>query len=274
MHILHRKYNILRRKHNIKTTTAHQIDHIMSDVISYLSCGKLGDFIFQLSIINENFLNTGKKGILFISTKYETFAYGIEKAYNDTKCMIMKQPYIADYKIHAGEVFDINLSLWRKSRLLYKTHFGNILNDCYGVEWGKHKWITTSNNPIFNGKTLFSCSTVNFRFPQNINFQKLFTQQNIKIEDIIFITQNKQEYDNFVNKTGLRFELYIADSFDDLLSAINGCACYIGNMSSPLTIANALHKRAIALLANCQDRAHALGLETIIPELTSITELH
>lgn len=267
--------NILHRRHHIKTTTVNRANHIMSDVIRYLSCGRLGDFIFQLSIINENFIRTGKKGILFISTRYETFAYGIEKAYNDTKNMIMEQPYIADYKIHKGEEFDIDLSSWRNSRLLYKTHFGNILNDSFGVEWGKHPWITTSNNNSkFNGKTLFSCSTIDYRFPQNINYQKLFTQQNIKIEDIIFITQNKGEYDNFVNKTGLRFELYIAESFDDLLSAINGCACYIGNMSSPLTIANALHKRAIALLANCPDRAHALGLETIIPELISITELH
>lgn len=246
----------------------------MTEFIRYLSCGKIGDFIFQLSIINENFLNTGKKGILFISSEYESFLYGVEKAYNDTKCMIMSQQYIADYKIHNGEEYDINLCSWRGSHLLYKSNFANIFNDLYGVKWGKHKWITANNNPIFNGKTLFSCSTVVNRFPQNINYYKLLKHLNISMEDVFFISQNKEEYDNFVNKTDIRFKLYIAATFDDFICAMNSCSCYIGNMSSPLTISIALHKRTVALLSNCLDRPHVLGLETIIPELTNITEFN
>ena len=54
------------------------------EFIIYYSSGRLGDFIYQLSVINENFLTTGKKGILYISDKPEAFAHGLQKAYEDT----------------------------------------------------------------------------------------------------------------------------------------------------------------------------------------------
>ena len=37
------------------------------DPILYVSGGLLGDFINQLSVINEKYLETGRKGILYIA---------------------------------------------------------------------------------------------------------------------------------------------------------------------------------------------------------------
>ena len=57
------------------------------ETISYLSGGLLGDFIFQLSVILENYIATGKKGILYISNKGEEFRFGLENTYIDTYLM-------------------------------------------------------------------------------------------------------------------------------------------------------------------------------------------
>ena len=142
--------------------------------IKYIIGGMFGDFIQSLSVINETFYNTGRKGLLYISLNYggDPFRNGLQNTYNDTYPVIIKQIYIMDYKIYNNESFDINLNDWRKCNKLFLQNWHTIYKQTYHVEWGKHKWITANNNPIFNGKTLFSCSTVVNRFPQNINYYK------------------------------------------------------------------------------------------------------
>ena len=57
----------------------------MSTPIIYISGGLLGDFIHQLSVINEKYLETGRKGVLYISTSVgDGFRFGIGRAYSDT----------------------------------------------------------------------------------------------------------------------------------------------------------------------------------------------
>ena len=58
----------------------------MSDApITYVSGGLLGDFINQLSIIQETYKKTGRKGFLFVSDLGEKFRFGLQKVYDDTK---------------------------------------------------------------------------------------------------------------------------------------------------------------------------------------------
>ena len=44
--------------------------------VIYISGGLLGDFFHQLSIINENYIKTNKKGILYIADIGDTFRSG------------------------------------------------------------------------------------------------------------------------------------------------------------------------------------------------------
>ena len=71
--------------------------------ISYLSGGLLGDFIFQLSVINENYIDSGKKGILYLSNKGEAFRNNIEDTFKDIYNIIKNQEYILDFKIFNNE---------------------------------------------------------------------------------------------------------------------------------------------------------------------------
>lgn len=239
----------------------------MSNPITYISGGFLGDFIHQLSVINEKYLETGRKGVLYITDKVgEMFRHGVQTAFQDTYPFIIKQVYIEDYKIHNGEPYDINLSQWRSSSLLFKTDWNSIFKHEYGVNWGAHPWLTI-NDPVsipanVDGKVLFCCSTV--RFPNYINFHKLFVTYGK--ENIIFITQNMNEYMIFMAQTGITLNLWMPSSLEEFITAIAKCSLYIGNLSSPLTYAYALHKKNVTLLPhNFRDNVHFFALSNILP---------
>jgi hypothetical protein len=79
--------------------------------IAYLAGGMLGDFIYSLSIIKEKYIQTGKKGILYISEKGDHFRNGLINTYNDTYDIIVKQDYIEKYEIYNNQPINIDLTL-------------------------------------------------------------------------------------------------------------------------------------------------------------------
>jgi len=237
-------------------------------VIKYIASGRLGDFIYQLSVINENYINTGKKGILYITSNPEGFAHGLERAYNDTKDYIISLPYISEYKIHAGESYDINLSLWRNSKLLYKSHWNDIFKDVYNINWGSHPWLFSDKNKEFEDKILINCNNTQ-RFPRNINYKKLLEPYDLS--KVIFVSQNESDYLHFNKITNITLKTYVPESITDYIRIINSCKIFIGSLSSPLTYAYGLHKKNITLLSSdCSyDNIHVTNL-VIIPEIQII----
>jgi GR25 family glycosyltransferase involved in LPS biosynthesis len=235
------------------------------NLIRYLSGGKLGDFIHQLSVIQEKYIETGKKAILYITNTGDNFALGLNRAYNDTKTLIMSQPYIYDFKIYNGEQYDINLSDWRNNKLTHHTNWHTLFKAQYKVEWGTHPWLHVSNTkPEFNDIILFNC--VMLRFPEKIDFGKLFDQHGR--ENIRFITENMDEYIKFKDKTGLELQVYLANSVEDFVITINSCKMFIGTLSSPLTYAYALHKKNITLVNELPISVFVNGLENILPDMS------
>jgi GR25 family glycosyltransferase involved in LPS biosynthesis/tetratricopeptide (TPR) repeat protein len=236
------------------------------NLIRYVSGGRLGDFIHQLSVIQENYIKTGKKGILYISNTGDHFALGLERAYADIKSLILSQEYIYEFKIHNGEQCDINLSDWRYNKLIFHTHWHNLFKSQYDVEWGTHPWLAANNTkPEFNETILFHCSLN--RFPETIDFLKLFEQYGI--QNIKFITQDPLEHMKFLDRTGIELDVYNPTSLEDFVDTVGSCKLFIGCLSSPLTYALALHKESIILLPNnhSPDITHIKGLESIFPKL-------
>jgi hypothetical protein len=236
------------------------------NLIRYVSGGRLGDFIHQLSVIQENYIKTGKKGILYISNTGDHFALGLERAYADIKPLILSQEYIYEFKIHNGEQCDINLSDWRYNKLIFHTHWHNLFKSQYDVEWGTHPWLAANNTkPEFNETILFHCSLN--RFPETIDFLKLFEQYGI--QNIKFITQDPLEHMKFLDRTGIELDVYNPTSLEDFVDTVGSCKLFIGCLSSPLTYALALHKESIILLPNnhSPDITHIKGLESIFPNL-------
>ena len=227
--------------------------------IVYASGGKLGDLIHQLSIINEMYLITERKGVLYLKSDHFITNYLI--TYNDNSSLIRCQPYIEKFAIWNGEPYEIDLSIWRSSPLLYKRSLQTIFSSIYHIDWARSPWLTVGEKkPKLASKVLFCCNECPGRFPNKINFIKLFAKYDI--DNILFITQTISEYTAFSSKTGIQMQLYTPSSIEDFVISINSCSLFIGNLSSPLTYAYALHKSNITLLnTDCWDQnLHFTGL--------------
>ena len=241
---------------------------LSEEPLRYISGGLLGDFIHNLSIVNENFLKTGRKGIVYIRNTPVYFRLGLDRAFLDTFPFISIQPYIQEYKIHNGEPYDIDLDTWRGSHLLYNTNLYNIYKATYDVEWATHPWLYLDKvNPTF-ANTVFICCSIH-RYPHT-DFKQLFETHGINPESVQFMTQSMNEYELFKEHTGLDIPLYMPPSLEDMVIAIHSCALFIGNMSSPLTYAYALHRKNITL-HNFHDwngdDVFFRGLDTVVPNI-------
>jgi hypothetical protein len=209
--------------------------------IKYISSGLLGDFMHQLSVINEMFYKTGRKGDLFISDIYGEFRQGVEKAYKDTYDIIITQRYIHSYKIfNDGENFDINLSSWRNN-FSYDSGWPKIFNEYYNIPWGIHKWLQIKNEEKWNNKILIS--TTPYRFPDSFDYNTIINKYGHN--NCIYISQDVESYNNFVTRTGITPLFYKANSLYDLVVCINSCKLFIGNLSSPLTFALACKQNIV-----------------------------
>ena len=224
--------------------------------ITYHAGGMLGDFIHFLSIINEKYLQTGRKGTLYLMNK-DTFRYGLERAFADTYKFVMEQQYIHSFQIHKGETTDVDLNDWRRSHLLYKVNWHFIFKDYYNVSWGVHPWILTNQVDVNLKDKILVCQT-SIRV-REIDYPKFFQEHGLDISEAIFLTQDE-------NQTCNDMPIHHVKSLDEMIIAINSCKLYIGNLSSPTAIANALHKKSITLLSPIlkEDNTHVHGLEKIV----------
>lgn len=230
--------------------------------LKYISGGALGDFIHQLGVIYEMYKKTGRKGILYIShsaRNSDYFPFGLEAAFNDTYKLISSQKYIESYHIHTNQAFDINLSSWVRNQPLFKNNWKNMFLAEYDVNWCTEKYLDIPIDTKYSNTILISSSIK--RFNKSIDYVKLFRELPVKP---IFVTNVMGEYDNFKYRTGIDIDYEYFDNLYDFYVAINSCKLFIGNLSSPLTIAQATWKPRICILqpdVNDNDNIHMRDLD-------------
>jgi hypothetical protein len=237
-------------------------NYFQTKPIVYISGGLLGDFVHQLSVINEIFLKTGRKGILYIANDIggENFSFGLSKTYEDTYKLITSQNYIHSYKIYHNEPYDINLSSWRKSNV--EIGWDKIFFNNYRISWGVHPWINVPYEDQWKD-TVF-VSTTSYRNPYNINYSQLFKEYGPSIK---FIDLSDKETTLFKNSNKIdTLNLYKPKDIYELCIAIKSCKLFIGNYSSPLAFAYGMHKKSVVCMFHVDDIRH-IGLEKIIPNI-------
>lgn len=231
--------------------------------INYISGGRLGDMIQSLSVINEMYLKYGRRGNLYIYVgshngfNFEAFSCDMNLTYNDTYEVIIKQPYINEYKIFTNEHIDVNLSEWRLSPLLFKANWIDLYTECYNIDWGSEKWLSVPKHDAWCNIVLINVSII--RFPENVNYAELYARYG---ESLVFISPADDLYLNFIRRTSLPIKLYKPDTFTDLCIAVNSCKLLIAGLSAVFTIGNALDVPRIVLLQSSgNDNAHNIGLD-------------
>ena len=235
--------------------------------IVYVSSGKLGDFFHQLSVINERFLNTGRKGILYIGNDIggDNFTYDLNKTYQDTYKLISEQIYIKTYSIYNNEQYDVNLTTWRSSNLLYKNNWHNIFSNTYNVKWGINKWLDVPVDNLWSDIILFNTTFYREINLGNIQIEDLFLKYKRRIK---FIDLNPEQTAIFNNKYGnFEIEIYKPSNLYECIVAINSCKLFIGNLSSPLAFAYCLHKKCIVGFSNSIDDIHHFELENLMTNI-------
>lgn len=236
--------------------------------ITYLAGGMLGDFIYELSVIKAKFVETGKKGILYLSDKGDSFRFGLTNTFNDTYNIITSQDYIEKYQIYNNEAVDIDLTLWRwNPKGDYKNWYYKY-SETYNIKWGQDKWLHVTNNEKFINKVIIN--TTNYRWPIHLDFSLLYS---LYTTDIVFVSSDENQYHMFKEKTGLNIEYYKPTDFNDLCSTIHACKLFVGSQSAPLHLALAMNKNVI--IGECIEENHSVygnhyvsGLENIFPNIS------
>lgn len=212
--------------------------------ISYISGGMFGDYIQQLSVINENFYKLGRKGILYITEAVgDTFRNGVEATYKDTYDTIKAQKYIKEYKIFEGGQCHVDLSIWRYSHLTFKTNWYNIFTYTYNIKWGSHKWLSVPVDKKWENTVFINMPS--HRFSTTFDYNKLYSMYG---KSLVYLTHDPKDYEHFKSRTNLDIDCYYPSSFTDTCIAINSCKLLAGGLSGMLTIAHACHKDRIICL--------------------------
>lgn len=208
--------------------------------ITYISGGRFGDFLNQLSVICEKYYKTGKKGILYIANIGDTFVFGLDHTYKDTYSIIMSQPYIADYKIYNGENVNINLIDWRNNIPL--TNWKHIYSPTYGVDWGKHRWINYFVTEEHWKDKIIINTNLSVKYLTQCAIEQLKTHIESSLDNCVFVSNEKENYNEFCSITGLSIEHYVPANFTEIVTIVNSCHMLYLGFSSMAVVANALHK--------------------------------
>ena len=222
--------------------------------IRYLAGGLLGDFLQSLSVVNENFISTGIKGIIYLSNNGDVFRYGLENTFHDTFSIISTQKYVKEYCIYNNQEYDISLSSWRDdlTQVLNDNptfNWKHVYYHKYNVEWGSHKWLDLPYEEKWDNTIVIN--TTSYRWPHKVDFVKL---NELYPNQIIFIGSDIQQFQFFINKTGLNIPFLEVSTFYQLCTIIHSCKLFVGSLSGPLSIAHACHKdRIIGVVSSSID---------------------
>jgi len=256
--------------------------------IMYLSGGLLGDFIHQLSIIKENYINTGRRGELFMANIGDIFRLGLETTYADLYDIVMLQPYIKSFRTITVEMLNLTyknadfvmLSAWRESPLLYKTNWYGIYNDIYKLPWAQHKWL--DNLPV--NETLADKIVLNFSGVRGVRLSELTSIYSKYGDSLIFVSFSKDDYDYYLSVMGdtKSIHFYFPSSLYEMCTYINSAKMFIGGLSAPLAFAMSMHKPSIVLQpvpdvigqpSFSLDYNHFIGLEQHLPFIQHASEV-
>ena len=235
--------------------------------INYTAPGLLGDFILQLSVVCENYYKTGRKGILYMINTDITFRKGIEETYNDIQAVVKSQPYIEDLRIGMPDSIDIYLGSWRQNEQLFKINMYELFLQEYEIQMGKHAWIKTKSDSQWNSKVVIHITS--YRFPNNINYSDIVNEYGI--DNIMFLNMETNDFEYFVDKTGIVIpHIHKPSSFEELCIIINSCKLFVGSASMTMCIAHATYaQRIVGLPDNTDDIKLIKGIICHIPNIVS-----
>lgn len=234
------------------------------NTVNFICSGLIGDFINSLCACKNICERDNVKANLYIADGYlgDPFRYGVKKAFEDTYDLIIVQDYINKYGILPvgfSEPF-INLNKWRtevhgtyKKTGGYNKCWSELLSQTFNYPITEYKWLTV---PPINADTSERILIHRSRQRHNNSYPDYI--KNLK-ERSLFITSNKDEYDNFEYRD--LADIYLVNTITEMAIAIRSCKLFIGNQSSPFALASALDVNRVCELDSGDASPFYLGEE-------------
>lgn len=211
--------------------------------VRYGCGGRLGDTLHQLSVVNEIYLKTGQKGIVYLSnTLGDSFDRNIESTFADIKGVVCAQPYIESFQLHQGEEFDINLSKWRTHEHSYDKSWHQAFQGAFGIPWNTTPWISVVPNLQYKDTIFISCGD------NRRNWVLRYAELKDRIPNLVFLATSQEMYEMFVHRNGVEMPYLVCPTFSDLANVLMACKGFIGNLSMPLALADAMWKPRLAIM--------------------------
>jgi len=227
----------------------------MTTPLVFVSGGHLGDFIHQLSVVKEAYRVTGRKAVLYIFDRggQRPFERGVYATYHDLCPLLGKEEYIEAFWMYGGQPYDHDLSDWIAPDI-YERSWRNILSK-YGYGWNTSPWVHVDPMPGYEEVTFISTSV---RWNDRIDYADLVSQ----CTNPMFLAVVTDTYNDFFRRTGIELPVVLCPDLLTLARTLQGCRLFIGTLSMPLALADALGKNRIALLGDNLDSQIALRSDT------------
>ena len=246
------------------------------ETIDYIVGGRMGDFFQVLYVAHQNYLQTGKKGNVYITNNLDyggdAFTKPLEVLYPELLPIMNQQDYIEKFEIFNNQTNDfINLNDWRLPENFKPENFPwiNLFNKVYLTQYEKltyQAWIKFSDVD-FRFKDKVVIHRAHYRTTEDeINWEQL-----IRDNDCIFVGFEETQYDAFPYKNMLPF--HKIDTLGDFCAILNACKFYIGNQTGPLSIAHAMDIPRLCELWDI-DAVHYVGEEKYFKELNWVSNVH
>lgn len=250
------------------------------DTINFINGGKLGDFIHGLFAVKNICEQQNKKANLYL---YDIgWEFGFDTAFEQLSPVVSSQSYIHSFNklteytlgkiitfgennefcyniptiIHNNKLSQetyIDLGNYIRSSHLYQKCWTDIFLLDYNLPFTNYKWINhNTKDNYFSDKLIINRRAIS---PERLNaifpYEKLLDKYESRT---IFISATIDDYEAFPYNN--RCSFYEAKTISDFFTVINSCELFVGNLSSPLTIASSLDVPRIAELCFRPDAYH------------------
>lgn len=224
----------------------------MTNCINYKTSSPSGDLISFLAGVKKIWETTGKKGIIYQrldmhGASYDGSIHPFKNEEGEPVCMpksmfdmlrplLIKQPYIEDYRVYAGEDASVDFDLIRMER--YTNQPRGSLNRWFNYVFPQmasdlsKKWLNVEPEPKYADKIIINFTQRHRNHLTNYYFLKDYQK------DVIFVGLQK-ERDLFCKEWNLDLPLLNVNNFYELAQAISSSKFFLGNQSMCFQIAEA-----------------------------------
>lgn len=228
--------------------------------VNYINGGKLGDFIHLLWVAYRKYQLLGQTANIYITGNQQlggdAFSRSTEQTYHELIPILKQQKYIQNFRfldalpteqqIHLLQQEHVNLNAWRSNVPLI-LEWLQLLSTTYRLPLAPitGAWLTWKpRNPKYANKVVIHKNLIRADAP-GFPWDTILCHN-----DCVFITCDPKEADAWKTKYPT-VPVEMQETLTDMFTAIASAKFFIGNQSSPLTIASALGKPCLAELDDC-----------------------